>query len=51
MHWLAQLFLLGFYMGYYYKELMQNIQKYTIHIVSSVVIVTCIVIINYLSGF
>lgn len=48
--WLSYFFL-GFYMGYYYKELMQNIQKYTIHIVSSVVIVTCIVIINYLSGF
>lgn len=48
--WLSYFFL-GFYMGYYYEELMRNIRKYTTHIISGTVIATLIVIFNYLSGF
>ena len=37
-------------MGYNYEKLMSNIQKYTVHIVSGIIIVTIFVIFNYLFG-
>lgn len=37
-------------MGYHYEKLMNHIQKYTIHILSGMVIVTIFVVCNYLFG-
>lgn len=48
--WLSY-FLLGFYMGYYYGTLMTNIQKYTKYIIIGTIVVTAIIVINYLSGW